>query len=175
MRVIGDSDGKMVFGAFASLAVGADFVREGECTVAGEKPMRVLALSDGESHPAMRVPCGQSTLEFVARSTHETANASGLMAAQLAVQNTRRDAEIASARRWTRPATEMVVVDGRLNWQPKRKAMVIGLVKTIHKRYLEGAQAAVIGKLPRRRARRSSASAATAPSTPGICGWPSTG
>src|ERR1700730_14977067 len=36
MRVIGDHDGKMVYGAFASVAVGAVFVREGKCTVSGE-------------------------------------------------------------------------------------------------------------------------------------------
>lgn len=148
MRVIGDSDGKMIYGAFASVAVGAVFVREGGCTVAGETPMRVLALSDGETHPPMCIPCGQSVLEFVARSTHETASANGLMAAQLAVQNVRRDAEIRLGEALDEAGHEMVVVDGRLNWQPKRKAMVIGLVKTIHQRYLESAQAAVIGKLP---------------------------
>jgi hypothetical protein len=148
MRVIGDSDGKMVYGAFASVAVGAVFVREGGCTVSGEMPMRVLALSDGETHPPMSIPCGLSTLEFVSRSTHDTAAGTGLMAAQLAVQTARRDAEIRLGEALDEAGHEMVVVDGRLNWQPKRKAMVIGLVKTIHKRYLEGAQAAVIGKLP---------------------------
>lgn len=148
MRAIGDNDGRMVFGAFASVAVGAVFVREEGCTVDGEVPMRVLALSDGESHPPVRVPCGLSTLEFVSRSTHETASANGLMAAQLAVQNVRRDAEIRLGEALDEAGHEMVVVDGRLNWQPKRKAMVIGLVKTIHKRYLEVAQAQVIGKLP---------------------------
>lgn len=144
MRAIGDSDGKMVYGAFASVAVGAVFVREGGCTIDGEIPMRVLALSDGESYQMQSIKCGQSTLEFVSRSTHET----GLMAAQLAVQNVRRDAEIRLGEALDEAGHEMVVVDGRLNWQPKRKAMVIGLVKTIHKRYLEPAQAAVIAKLP---------------------------
>jgi hypothetical protein len=147
MRVIGDNDGKLVYGAFASVAVGAVFVRDGGCAVEGEVPMRVLALSDGESHPPMRIPCGQSTLEFIARSTHETAAGNGLRAAQLAVLNVRRDEEIRLGERLDEAGHDMVVVDGRLNWQPKRKAMVIGLVKTIHKRYLEAAQAAVIAKL----------------------------
>lgn len=148
MRVIGDNEGKTVYGAFASAAVGAVFVREDGCTIEGEMPMRVLALSDGESHPPISIPCGQAVLEFVSRSTHETAAANGLMAAQIAVQNVRRDAEIRLGEALDEAGHEMVVVDGRLNWQPKRKAMVIGLVKTIHKRYLEPTQAAVIGKLP---------------------------
>lgn len=148
VRVIGDNEGKMVYGAFASVAVGAVFVREGKCAVDGETPMRVLALSDGESSPTMRVPCGNSVLEFVSRSTHETASANGPVAAQLAVQNVRRDAEIRLGEALDEAGHEMVVVDGRLNWQPKRKAMVIGLVKTVHKQYLQPAQAAVIGKLP---------------------------
>jgi hypothetical protein len=147
MRVIGDSDGKLVYGAFASVAVGAVFVREGDCAVEGEVPMRVLALSDGESHPSILVPCGQATLEFESRSTHETASGAGLRAAQLAVLNSRRDAEIRLGERLDEGGCDMVVVDGRLNWQPKRKAMVIGLVKTIHKRYLEAPQATIIGKL----------------------------
>ena len=143
MRLLGDNDGRMVYGAFASVAVGATFVREGRCAVTGEEPMRVLALSDGESHAPVTVPCGESSLTFRPRSTHET----GLGAAQEAVQSTRREAEIRLGERLDEEGCDMVVVDGRLNWQPKRKAMVIGLVKTIHKRYLEAPQAAVIGKL----------------------------
>ncbi|MEO8458596.1 MAG: hypothetical protein ABI559_12400 [Chloroflexota bacterium] len=146
-RLIGDSDGKMVYGALASAAVGAVFVQDGKCAVSGETPIRVLALSDGESHPPMRISCGHKELEFVARSTHETAVATGPIAAQLAVQNVRRDAEIRLGEALDEAGHEMVVVDGRLNWQPKRKAMVIGLIKTIHKQYLQPAQAAVISKL----------------------------
>jgi hypothetical protein len=41
----------------------------------------------------------------------------------------------------------MVVVDGRLNWQPKRETDVIGLVKTIHRRYLEPAEANVVQQI----------------------------
>ncbi|MCH8051320.1 MAG: hypothetical protein IIC86_04810 [Chloroflexi bacterium] len=148
MRVIGDRDGKTVYGAFASVAVGAVFTREGGSEVAAETPLRILALADGETHPAVSIPCGEATLEFKSRPTA----ASGLSGVQEAVQSARREAEIALGERLDEQGHEMVVVDGRLNWQPKRKAMVIGLIKTIHKRYLDDEQAAVIATLaPRTR------------------------
>jgi len=148
MRVIGDRDGKAVYGAFASVAVGAVFAREGGSDVAAETPLRVLALADGETHEPVSVPCGEATLEF---RSHPTA-ASGLGGVQEAVQSARREAEIALGERLDEQGHEMVVVDGRLNWQPKRKAMVIGLIKTIHKRYLDDEQATVIAALkPRMR------------------------
>jgi len=148
MRVIGDRDGKTVYGAFASVAVGAVFAREGGSTVAAETPLRLLALADGETHDPVSVPCGEATLEFTSRPTAAT----GLGGVQEAVQSARREAEIVLGERLDEQGHEMVVVDGRLNWQPKRKAMVIGLIKTIHKRYLDDEQAAVIATLqPRTR------------------------
>jgi len=143
MRIIGQNNGKTVYGAFASVAVGAAVMRGAVCSVDARPPRRILALSDGETHPVVSVPCGTMTLDFEPESTH----VSGVAASQEAVQNTRRTAEIALGEELDERGYDMVVVDGRLNWQPKRKAMVIGLVKTIHKRYLEGEQAAVIGKL----------------------------
>ena len=144
LRIIGDRDGKTVYGAFASVAVGAVFVREGGSTVAAETPLRLLARADGETHPAISVPCGEATLEFESRPTA----AAGIGGVQEAVQSARREAEIALGERLDEQGHEMVVVDGRLNWQPKRKAMVIGLVKTIHKRYLDDEHAAVIAQIP---------------------------
>jgi hypothetical protein len=142
-RLIGDEDGRTVYGAFASIAVGASIVTDGRCQLLAEPPARVLGLSDGSSHPPVSVPCGSATLDFVPESTHVT----GVGAPTEAVQNARRTAEIALGERLDEAGYDMVVVDGRLNWQPKRKTMVIGLVKTIHKRYLEGEHAAVIRQL----------------------------
>jgi len=143
MRTIGDNDGRMVYGAFASTAVGATIVREGRCAVSAELPMRILALSDGETHASVSVPCGEATLEFVSRSTHEI----GLAAASQVLQSVRKNAEIKLGEALDEAGHDMVVVDGRLTWQPKRRTMAIGLIKTIHKRYIEGAQAAVVAKL----------------------------
>ncbi len=143
MRVIGDNNGRTVYGAFASLAVGAVLVREGHCAVDAEVPLRVLALSDGESHPAMSVPCGEATLDFLPQSTGE----SGLPAVHQALQDAREREEIRLGERLDRAGVDMVVVDGRLNWQPTTGTMVIGLIKTIHRRYLPDAELATVGKL----------------------------
>jgi hypothetical protein len=132
MRVIGNDNGKTIYGAFASVAVGAVLVRDGSCPVIAETPLRVLALSDGESHPAMSVPCGESTLVFQPQTTGE----SGLAAVHQALQDARSREEIRLGEALDAQGHEMVVVDGRLNWQPKSGAMVIGLIKTIHKQYL---------------------------------------
>lgn len=146
MRVIGEDNGRAVYGAFASVAVGAVVVRDNVCSASCEAPGRVLALSDGETHPPVSVPCGNVVLEFRPRSSGE----SGFSAVQQAVQSARREAEIRLGEALDEQGHDMVVVDGRLNWQPKRKAMVIGYVKTIHKRYLEAEHAAVIARLPPR-------------------------
>ena len=143
MRVIGDNGGRTVYGAFASVAVGAAFVREGHCAVTAELPLRVLALSDGESHPDVAVPCGESTLEFRVQNTGET----GLMAVHQALQDARSREEVRLGEQLDAAGADMVVVDGRLNWQPKSGTMVIGLIKTIHKRYLADAELATVGKL----------------------------
>lgn len=66
------------------------------------------------------------------------------------MQSARRSAEVELGERLDEQGYDMVVVDGRLNWQPKRKTMVIGLVKTLHKHYLQPAQEAVLAKLPPR-------------------------
>jgi hypothetical protein len=142
-RIIGQNNDKTVYGAFASVAVGATVMHGNRCGVEARPPRRLLALSDGESHPTVSVPCGNLTLDFEPESTH----VSGLAASQQVVQNARRTAEVALGEELDERGYDMVVVDGRLNWQPKRKTMVIGLVKTIHKRYLEGAKAGVIGQL----------------------------
>jgi hypothetical protein len=143
MRVIGDSDGKMIYGAFASVAVGAVFVREGECTVSGEMPMRVLALSDGESYAPTTIACGTAPLKFRSQTTGE----SGINAVQRAIQDARSKEEIRLGEILDQQGHDMVVVDGRLNWQPKSGSMVIGLIKTMHKQYLSQPQLSVLAEL----------------------------
>lgn len=143
MRVIGDNDGKTVYGAFASIAVGAAVVDASGCIATLEMPVRVLALSDGEDHPAVKVPCGNMSLDFHVQPTGE----SGVTAVHQAMQDARSREEIRLGERLDGAGHGMVVVDGRLNWQPKSGTMVIGLIKTIHKRYLDGPQLAVVPKL----------------------------
>jgi hypothetical protein len=143
MRVIGDDDGRMVYGAFASVAVGAVFAQDHGCNVAPELPLRVLALSDGAQHAPISIECGNAVLDFHPQPTGE----SGLAAVHQALQDARSREEIRLGEKLDAAGVDMVVVDGRLNWQPRSGTMVIGLVKTIHKQYLQGPQLAVLGKL----------------------------
>lgn len=143
MRLIGDDGGRMVYGALASVGVGASFAGEALCGVRAEPPLRVLALSDGASYTPISIDCGNTTLEFRPQNTGE----SGLAAVHQALQDARSREEVRLGELLDESGVEMVVVDGRLNWQPKRGTMVIGLVKTIHKRYLEQPQADVLSRL----------------------------
>jgi hypothetical protein len=143
MRVIADEDGRMIYGGLASLAVGAAFVRPDKCSVSLETPIRLLALSDGAEHAPVRVPCGNVKLDFRLQPTGE----SGLRAVHQALQDARSREEILLGEKLDSAGIEMVVVDGRLNWQPKSGTMVIGLVKTIHKQYLQQPQLGVLAKL----------------------------
>lgn len=146
MRVIGDNDGRMVYGAFTSLAVGAALARLNRPAVACEVPERVLALSDGASSEPIAVPCGNMDLEFLLQSTAKA----GLAGVHEAVENAREMAETRLGERMTREGYELVIVDGRLNFQPTRRSMVIGFVKTMHRTYLQGGQLAVLAQLPTR-------------------------
>jgi hypothetical protein len=142
-RAMGDNDGRPCNAAFASIAVGASIVQDSRCTLRPSAPARVLGLSDGVESPPVKIRCGTATLDFVAEPVGESGNTAPVQA----VQNARRDAETRLGGQLVDEGHEMVVVDGRLNWQPTRKTMVIGLIKTIHKRYLEDAQAAVLPAL----------------------------
>ncbi|HZP26624.1 MAG TPA: hypothetical protein VFB90_06210 [Dehalococcoidia bacterium] len=142
-RVIGDEDGRMVYGAFTSLAVGAALARLQRPAVACDVPERVLALSDGGSSDPISVPCGNIDLAFHLQSTA----LSGLAGVHEAVNNARRMAETRLGERMIDAGNELVIVDGRLNFQPTRDSMAVGFVKTMHKSYLQGSQLALLSQL----------------------------
>ena len=128
VRVIGDNEGKMVYGAFASVAVGAVFVREGKCVCrrrdADARTGAVRRRRAPDDARALRQHrCSSSSR---AQRTKRPAR-TGRWPRSSPMQNVRRDAEIRLGEALDEAGHEMVVVDGRLNWQPKRKAMVIGL------------------------------------------------
>jgi hypothetical protein len=147
-RVIGDEDGRLVHGAFASIAVGAALARASAPKATCEPAGRVLALSDGASGDPVSVDCGNIALDFEPRPSATA----GLHGVHEAVMSARREAETALGERMTRQGHELVIVDGRLNFQPTRRSMAVGFVKTLHRRYLDGPQQALLGHLlPRTR------------------------
>ena len=91
------------------------------------------------------VPCGQIDARLPARRRRSE---SGLIGARTRrVQNARRERRSGSASARRGRATRWSWWTGGSTGSRSAKTMVIGLVKTIHKRYLDGAQAAVIAKL----------------------------
>src|SRR3989304_4066990 len=72
-----ESAAPRVFGAFASLGVGAVFAAEGEPRLSPERPYRALALSSGASDAPRTVPCGSTSLVFEVQSGPSTGSPRG--------------------------------------------------------------------------------------------------
>jgi hypothetical protein len=144
VRVIGEQEGALVYGAFASLAVGAAVAQPGSPTVAAEPPQRALALADGASTEPVSVPCGSLVLEFQVQSTPTHGN----KGVREALDNMRRDAETNLGRAMVDRGHPLVVMDGRLRFQPTRRSMAVGLAKTLHALYLSPPQSDILGELP---------------------------
>lgn len=144
VRVLGEREGGVVYGAFASLAVGAVLARPKDARIVSGRPLRVLALGDGAETESASVHCGSLTLTFETASTAETGP--GAVRGVLDVQ--RRDAETRLGQEMVEQGHPLVIVDGRLSFQPTRRSMAVGLIKTLHRQYLEGPRAALLADLP---------------------------
>lgn len=143
-RVIGDEDGRLVFGAFSSLAVGAVISTPGGATVSPGAPERVLALTGGASAAPVDIACGRLVLRFQPQST-SVATIAGV---NEALSSARQAAETRFGERLADEGYPLVVVDGPIGFWPPRHTSVVGLVKTIHKRYL-AEQAELLFRLSR--------------------------
>src|SRR3972149_2577723 len=94
LRAVTANDGARVFGAFASLGVGAVFAAEGEPRLSPERPARALALSSGASDSPRTVPCGSTSLVFEVQSWPDP----GPVAVGQALGHRRTDLETALGR-----------------------------------------------------------------------------
>jgi hypothetical protein len=65
-----------------------------------------------------------------------------------ALGNMRRDAETSLGQVMVDRGYPLVVMDGRLRFQPTRRSMVVGLAKTLHTLYLGPPQSDILGELP---------------------------
>ncbi len=144
VRVLGEREGGVVYGAFASLSVGAVLARPGASRIIPGRPRRVLALGDGALTDPVPVRCGNLTLTFESASTAEPGP--GAVREVLDVQ--RRDAETRLGQEMVDQGHPLVIVDGRLSFQPTRRSMAVGLIKTLHRQYLDGPRVALLADLP---------------------------
>ena len=143
VRVIGDHNGALIYGAFASLAVGAVLARLDGALVETQQLGRVLALGGGVSRETVTIPCGTHTLQFAVRSTAATAP----WGFHEAVQAQRREEETRLGQAMVEQGYPLVIVDGRLSFQPTRRSTAVGLVKTMHYHYLEAPQVHILSQL----------------------------
>lgn len=145
MRVIGnEDDGKLVYGAFASIAVGAAVTSPGrQARIESTLPHRIIALSGAASCPAWEVPCGVTSLKFRAESSPD----SGVNAWPNAVRRVRQEAERALAQRMTEARRGLVIMDGLLTFQPSRGSQAVGVAKTIRTVYLQPPHSDILGEL----------------------------
>ena len=142
LRVLTDNDGARVYGAFASLGVGAVFAAEGEPRIAPERPYRALALSSGASDGPKEVPCGSTSLLFEVHSWPDP----GPAAVRQALGHRRTDLETGLGRELARQSCPLIIMDGRLRFTPGR-GLAAGLTKTLHNIYLPYPQSDILREL----------------------------
>ena len=140
LRVLTDQEGRQVYGAFASVGVGAVFAGGGEPDIASERPQRTLALSSGVSDDPKAVPCGELVLTFEAHSDPK----SGYDGVREALDGYRRQCEERLGRELVeRGEHPLVIVDGRLRFG----GPAVGLTKTLHRQYLPSPQSGILREL----------------------------
>lgn len=144
LRVIGDEDGRLVYGAFASVAAGAAITAAGQVsTITGSISRRIIALGGGARCQPWQVPCGTSSLTF----HPEPAADDGPDAWQKAVGRARRESEQALGRRLVDSGLDLVIIDGRLTFPLSRRSPVIGVAKTLRTQYLAAPYSSILREL----------------------------
>jgi hypothetical protein len=143
IRVIGDDSGRIVYGAFSSLAVGAVLVTGRHAELSAGMPERILALTDGARSDPVDIRAGRLTLRYESQST----SVSGVPGVNEALRAGRQAAETRLGERLADAGYPLVVVDGPLGFWPTRHSSVVGLVKTIHKQYLASPQLDLLARV----------------------------
>lgn len=142
MRVVGEDEGQLVYGAFVSIGVGATIARARGSSIEPAPPSRIIALGEGKTYPRQEVPCGNLILRFESESSPDR----GFDAWRKAVDRVRRDGEAKLGRELAENGHELVIVDGRLTFQPTR-SHALGVSKSIRTVYLERPYSDVISQL----------------------------
>jgi hypothetical protein len=142
-RLIGDEDGRLVYGAFVSIAAGAAIVRNGGSCIAPQPAQRIIALGGGSCCEPQSVECGTATLTFACESTPDR----GVDGWHKAVDTIRRDAEKRLGQEMVNAGYPLVIVDGRLSFQPTSHSLAVGLSKSIRTVYLQSPQSEILSAL----------------------------
>ena len=129
-RLVGTRADGIVHGLFASFATGATIVAEGRASFAECRTRRKLILTSGLVR-SERYRVGNATLDFEALAV--PANNPGDLV--IALQHAMREAEWTLARGLS--TSSVVFLDGPLAFTTEPPGPVLGVVKTIHRMYLD--------------------------------------
>jgi hypothetical protein len=137
-RLVGAQEGQALYGAFATVAVGAVEVDldERHATVLPPDIRRVVALGGGIKPPLTSIPCPIGTnAQLVYNEGITSKDGTNDPDTPLTlVQNFMLEREAEFAQRWTTTDSVMVVRDGPLRHATPEPTL--GYVKTMHKHYL---------------------------------------
>ncbi len=138
-----DDGDRSVEAALASVAVGAvEAPLGGRAWVRFAPPSRVLAVAGGASAQTLRVRAGRLTLEF----EPQTSSTEGRKGVSDAVSQRRSELERRYAEEQASPDA-LVVLDGRLSFDPSGATPVVGLAKTIREIYVPEPQRRLLSAL----------------------------
>ncbi len=138
-----DHGERTVEAALASVAAGAVVCAERRAAkVQFPAPARVLAVSGGVSAETMTVRAGGLDLDFRPQCSSQP----GRKGVSDAVSNARSEEERRYADSLCSPDA-LVVLDGRLQFEPSAATPVVGLAKTIHELYLPDPERRVLLRL----------------------------
>jgi uncharacterized protein len=138
-RLVGWRNGEIIHGLFATFATGAVNVEDGQAVFSGCMAERRLALGSGLARSqSLRV--GNIGLEFQSLSSASVRPADLVLAIQNAMRNA--EAQLAGSRN-----TEVTFLDGPLAYVTEPRGPIIGVVKTIHRLYLDPAHMKLVFEL----------------------------
>ncbi len=134
---------RLVQAALASLAVGAVLWREDLAEFAADHRIeRVLAVTESASAGPMAIHAGHTELVYLPKS-HREKGAAGL---KLAVKERRSEIERQYAETMV-GQDKLVVLDGRLSFDPGAAAPVVGFIKTIQRFYVDSERLSLLPQL----------------------------
>jgi hypothetical protein len=138
-RLVGWRAGDLVHGLFATFAVGAVVISDGRASFAHCGAERKLILTSGGTH-STRLRVGNAELLFKNLS-HSGANPADLV---LALQTAMRNAEANLAETCS---SDIVFLDGPLAYVNEPRGPIVGVIKTIHRLYLDADHMALVFRL----------------------------
>lgn len=138
-------DDRLLEAALASVAVGASVCYDSSAQIDFRPPSRVLASSASQTLDAMLVPLPNGALRF----EPETSQRAGRDGVHDAIRLRRSELERRLAESLI-DRDSLVVLDGRLSFDPGRATPVVGFAKTIHRFYLPEPQRQLVFRLSER-------------------------